>query len=203
MRTLLRLALALSVAAAPMAVAQESWVHTIKPYKPRTVTFEDGAICGPFVDALTASYDDKPIKEMRDIWPSAGIIPIDAPDEGYRSLPIDFDGDGDNEILHIDSYTIGWRYLGVHLYLFETEADYAVALADKTHRNHSGLDMDGFATPIAGVTYRELGQYDNGSALIRIGNKLLTGQDASLIWLNAPGQPRALRRPDDAARKLL
>lgn len=42
---------------------------------------------------------------------------------------LDFDGDGENEVLHIESDQAGWRYLGAKLFLFETEADYRNAQA--------------------------------------------------------------------------
>jgi len=46
----------------------------------------------------------------------------------------DLDGDGDEEVLFVVSYDMGWRYLGAGLYLFDTVADFETMQAQYPER---------------------------------------------------------------------
>jgi hypothetical protein len=198
MRIVLRLALAMCVALAPCAglaaSAQAPWYRTLQPWRPSGKVYENQTLCAPFNQNLYAQFEGRPVKSLQEIWPEATLISLDKPDEGSRGFTLDFDHDGDLEVMLVDSYNIGWRYLGINLYVFDTEADYAIAVADRSHYNHYGnLDLNGNNDKrVEGASYVEFGEFRDETPLIAIGDGYYIVTRNSVIQLNAKGRQRTI-----------
>ncbi len=144
-RSLTRLASAAILGLPIISGAQaEQTLPLVAPFKPELRENADDALCRPFAAAWTKVFQgEKDLQadwiDLEEAFPEAEVFSF--PPEGdprvggrYRGLydrsfhrALDFDGDGENEVLHIEGYQIGWRYLGAKLYLFESEADLQAA----------------------------------------------------------------------------
>lgn len=143
--------------------AEDAW-PPIEPDEPELVASGDEAICGAFRGAWRGVFrGEKPLQADWVDWKA------DFPDLEIASFPpeplrngrfqglygrtfhraLDFDGDGENEVLHIEALEHGWRYLGARLFLFETEADYRAAEAvSETVRPGAGLLVNRWDVPL-------------------------------------------------------
>jgi len=191
MRAVLRLALATCVAMGPCASltaeAQAPWYKTLQPWRPSLKAFENPKLCQPLYQNLSAGFQGQPVKGIQGIWPEAKLTTLEAPDEGSHAFTLDFDHDGDLEVMLVDNYNIGWRHLGINLYVFATEADYAIAVADKSHYNIYGhLDLNGDNDKrVEGASYLEFGEFRDWSPLIAIGDGYYMLSGPTLIQINA------------------
>lgn len=140
-----RISIIIAAALASLAVSNahaEAELPPVMPYEPVLRDGDPEAKCAAFASAWRETFgSEKPLQadwvDLEAAYPEADIYPFPPQrDRGdrYRGLydksfhlAIDFDGDGADEILHVEAYQIGWRYLGARLYLFETEADYSTA----------------------------------------------------------------------------
>ncbi|MFT3722557.1 MAG: hypothetical protein QM773_03135 [Hyphomonadaceae bacterium] len=223
-----RLALAAAVAHATLSstsIAQVSATATfrppqaVKPFRPVKTISEDYYLCDYFLTGWNRAFDAKgPLHEttldLEKTFHDMTVMPAPANGQGFynRSQPLvlDFDGDGANEVLHFDSNDIGWRYLGVSLYLFDSEADYEKAKQSKPHQAYGGVNIfQAEDTPIPGASFRKLMDFEPVSVLPivqdRKNGKVYTytvtrgpwetePQSTDLIQLNAEGGPKTVCR---------
>lgn len=205
MRAVSRLILAFCVGVMPCvgvrAYAQAPWYRTMHPWTPSVREYDHQEFCAPFYQELRSQFDGKPPKAIEDLWPDAKFTLLEHPDDGSRGFTLDFDHDGDLEVMLVDSYNIGWRFLGINLYVFDTEADYAIAVADKSHFNIYGhLDLNGDnAKRVEGARYVEFGEFRGVTQLMAIGDGYFiisppdfTKPNGQVIQLNAQGGPRTV-----------
>ena len=114
----------------------------VTPHKPVLSKNADAELCSVFTSARHNSA------HWQAAFPEAEVFSF-VSDHGKTShLVIDFDSDGEEEVIHIESADHGWRYLGAGLYLFETEEDYhkARAISEK-HRPGRDFRIDGLIDP--------------------------------------------------------
>ena len=141
----MRVSIILAATLASLAVANapaEAELPPVIPYEPVLRDGDPEAECAAFASAWRETFGgEKPLQvdwvDLEAAYPEANIFsfpPQRRRDGRYRGLydksfhlPIDFDGDGADEILHVEADQVGWRYLGARLYLFETLADYSAA----------------------------------------------------------------------------
>ena len=114
----------------------------VTPHKPVLSKSVDTELCGRFASASLKSLSSK--EDWQAAFPEAEVFSFASEWQKTFHLMIDFDGDGEKEVIHIESADLGWRYLGVGLYLFETEEDYhkAKAISEK-HRPGRDFRIDG------------------------------------------------------------
>ncbi|HVY03481.1 MAG TPA: ankyrin repeat domain-containing protein [Caulobacterales bacterium] len=137
----------------------------------------DAHMCAAFEQAWTRVFDSThPINDQTvDVaaaFPDARILAfgeIHQPDADYSGAlyehslaqPLDFDGDGNEEILFLQSEDVGWHHLGSDLYLFDSVAAYERANASDAHKYMGRLIVDG-RTPIDPAP-KHLFHYGRGS----------------------------------------
>lgn len=184
----------------------------IAPFQPRLTLNLRSDLCPAFLEEWTRIFASaEPLWEEH--FQAAGAypyslrtaFPASAPMGLYGSsysLPVDFDGDGDLEVLHIDSRELGWRYLGVDIFLVESEEAYSKLRSEPDKQQYGKLDLN-FSRqeelgPSVRLLYslRPLGKLQ----IFTIGKELFTismnpnpsedrPQQASLVKLNAPERP--------------
>ena len=175
MRAVLKLVLVTCISAitamlCAQAHAQSAALAAVQPFRPQLTVNKAANLCDPFLKAWTGVFDGKAAFDEGSIdpavvYPSAKVSTVPPDKKGFYNrsdqLRIDFDNDGDIEVLQFEDYSVGWRYLGVRLYLFASEADFQVAAASKEHQRYDGsLHLDGNANPVPGVDYRLLFSYN-------------------------------------------
>ncbi len=122
----------------------------VAPFQPQLTRNKAPELCEPFAAAWTDLFDAAGRLDSADLDLSA--IPHEAVfafPETVRSgraartqslyyetfeARHDLDGDGDEEVLFVVSYDMGWRYLGAGLYLFDTVADFEAMQAQYPER---------------------------------------------------------------------
>ena len=121
----------------------------IPSFTPSLTINEDPTICGAFKTEWMEVYNSDKILgsfhvDLRASLPQAEQIypPADAPKgKPYygtaQGVPFDYDGDGNEEVLHIIGDIRNWRSKGVRIFLYESRADFdadAVAEGEKDRR---------------------------------------------------------------------
>ena len=140
MRAILKLVLVIYIAAVPCAQAQtqSAALAALKPFRPQLTVNTAADICNPFLKAWTAAFEGNGALgegaiDPAAIYPNAKVHTVKS---FVDQLRIDFDNDGDLEVLHFEEDYLGWRFMGVEVYLFASEADYQIAAASKEHQWH-------------------------------------------------------------------
>lgn len=199
-----------------IALALPTWAiaaSKVEPFRPALTHSDRPEICAPFLKEWTSVFDSS--QKLRETafnlslaYPAS--LHASFPPDGRGmygqsfSIQIDFDQDGSLEVLHIDSYDIGWRYLGADLFLFEDEADLAIAGGSLSLQNR--LDLKWRDGKKSGASFKPLFQYRGPIAAARIillGGEIYTlthplppteaqAMEVSLIQLSGGEQPRAV-----------
>ncbi|HEV7690910.1 MAG TPA: ankyrin repeat domain-containing protein [Hyphomonadaceae bacterium] len=217
MRIISRFALAACVAVSPcVSLPVSAQVDpAIKPFRPFLSLNEDPAACGPFLEAWTKVFDaqarlDEANVDLVAAFPNAKVTVFPPEGRGFyqsaHEMRIDFDGDGENEVLHFDSNDYSWRYTGPSIWLFESESDFQRALQSERHKAEFGLRLSWRKDEhILGASYREL--IDLGpigkASIVQIGKRIYVNTLASppyedkpgatsLVHLNAKGEARTV-----------
>lgn len=114
----------------------------VVPFRPALTQNRDAALCHGFLSAWTRVFDgtrelDESFLDLEAALPGAAVttVPQERNARGkyigfydrVSAERFDLDGDGDDEVVHIESDDIGWRYVGVYLYVFDSAAEYAGA----------------------------------------------------------------------------
>lgn len=129
----------MGIALASGTARAESSNHGITPYKPVLLENMQPAVCDPFLSAWEKVFYGEGLLDERSldlnavlpdaeflIYPGKGDQAGTAPaayGESYFHV-LDLDNDGNQEVLHIESGVVGWRYLSSDVYVFENEAKY-------------------------------------------------------------------------------
>ncbi len=98
-----------------------AWIDVFRSEKPLQETWLDLEAAIP--DATVMSFPPERMRHPRAQGRFGGLY-----GRSYF-MPIDLDGDGDTEILHLEPHEICWRYMGVRLFLVEDEGGYREAVA--------------------------------------------------------------------------
>jgi len=111
----------------------------VTPHKPVLSKSVDTELCGRFASASLKSLSSK--EDWQAAFPEAKVFsfpPTWASPGKFFHLVIDFDGDREKEVLHIEPHDAGWRYGGMSLYLFEDEEDSRQVKAISEKYRHTG-----------------------------------------------------------------
>ncbi|MCC6919499.1 MAG: hypothetical protein IT548_09865 [Alphaproteobacteria bacterium] len=133
------MALAQSATAIAPVHATSDALSKLAPFRPTSLVNEDPAVCDPFLAGWTKAFDgsgklDESAMDFSALYTQAQVFVVpELPDwrnyseRSSYSIAVDFDGDGENEVLEFRSQYLGWRYMSVSLSLFDSEADFARA----------------------------------------------------------------------------
>ncbi|WP_435640619.1 ankyrin repeat domain-containing protein [Micavibrio aeruginosavorus] len=114
------------------------------PEKPTLSINKDNALCAPFLSAWQNVFEQNgPVNEyalpLNNYFEPSQLVqfPEKAPPSLYGHayfFQADLDADGINETLYIESNEVGWRYLGISLYLVknfeELKKEFSVTIGD-------------------------------------------------------------------------
>lgn len=132
-----RIAFALTFLLCFFTQAQAGEVFDQKPFRPYLSQGAEQAMCLAFLEAWDHLFQsdrnlDETELDLEAAFPAA--VHFSLPEVNARgfyensfSHTIDLDGDGVNQVLHMEGDDVGWRYLGIQSYLFESEEAYATA----------------------------------------------------------------------------
>ena len=117
----------------------EDDLPSVTPHKPALSKSADAELCGVFASASLKSTSSK--EDWQAAFPEAEVFsfpPTWVSPGKFFHLAIDFDGDREKEVLHIEPHDAGWRYGGMSLYLFENEGDARQVKAISEKHRHTG-----------------------------------------------------------------
>lgn len=125
------------------AGAQDS-LPPVTPFEPVLRLNAEAEVCDAFATAWQKVYEGSALLgeqflDLESAYPGAEVFSFPPQPrrpgwygglyESSWNLTADLDGDGSNELLHIQGTSIGWRYMGVDIYGFGNEEAYRDATA--------------------------------------------------------------------------
>lgn len=195
-----------SIVAAGRADAAASALANVKPFRPIGIVNEQPSLCDPFLAGWTAVFDSDSqmfaeALDLRAIYPEARYFEVpETKDATFRryaegssyDLLIDFDGDGDDEVLLFRSRYIGDYYSGVDVHLFDSAADAERGKGPDTEVPNQIYEYDSIdrarILKIGGGIYT----LEGPRFLFTGGGRTAADVAVSLIELNAPAKPRTV-----------
>lgn len=173
-KRLLSLNVAMLAALSAPAVGQEV-VYDVAPFRPHLTLDAAPDVCGPFLAEWQRTFDGPAETEafdadLRAAFPDAVATTL-GPQPGslYNKvafMPADFDGDGEDEVLHVESLDGGWRFLGLNFYLFENAAAHTAAFGDGVSNHLYRLPMGPHGETVPEEAYRHLARLPPANSVL-------------------------------------